>query len=366
MKWSKWRLTRNPRSRLLQLLFEVVELKLNRSREVQQSIKLRDARRENKYHLVQNYNNDLIRKSLKSQNNHNRLNIKEHKANIHLESITKRLQELNKKKAAQKVGSAAPLKSLTAHRRKEDLEIDLANPIEAMEKAGLKDRGSNFSYVGNTQSSNITQNSNMSFSTSKSNKAESIKEKKKELVLPTSHKMMIKNTLMQRFKNKTTTKDSNTSNRSSFSRDAQSNKLAPRPTSEQEVTARLEDRILHLTLNGAKHNTNLVQINNYINKPHREGSESAGLADSKSHRMSTNSNSSSVYSIKLQKLRRPESTNSKELDAQVERKSRTNAQIPVPLQSKKFPFAEPMLATIQNKNVLSLTQNLLQKRNRHE
>lgn len=85
-------MTRNPKSRLLLLLYEVVESKMTRDKETELNLQMREARLENKYHLVQNYNNDLIRRSLKSQNNQNRLNIKEHKANMHFENITKKLR----------------------------------------------------------------------------------------------------------------------------------------------------------------------------------------------------------------------------------------------------------------------------------
>lgn len=360
--------TRNPKSRLLQLLFEVVESKMNRDRDADLEKQLRDARKENKYHLVQNYNNDLIRKSLKSQNNHNRLNIKEHKANMNLESITKKLEERNRKKFTQKVSHGVPLKSLAAPRRNEDLEIEIANPVESLEKGYVKDRGSNYSYAGHTASSNTTPNSNLSFSTNKSNRAVAVKEKAREVILQANQKLLMKNSLIQRLKKRTTSKASSKSNRSSFSREAQNNKLVSRQTAEPEAGGgRHDDRILHLTLNGAKHNTNLVQINNYINKPHREDSDSAGVGDSKSHRMSANSNASNVYSSKLKKTVKPEySMKSKEMDIHQEgKKLRKEIQNPLKLQSK-LPFAQPMLASIQNKNVLTLTQNLLQKRNRNE
>lgn len=340
---------------------------MNRDKEAELDKQMRDARRENKYHLVQNYNNDLIRKSLKSQNNQNRLNIKEHKANLNLETITKRLEERNKKRPTQGVSHGAPLKSLAAPRRNEELEIEIANPVESTDKGGLKvERGSNYSYAGNTISSNTTPNSNMSFSTNKSHRAVAVRDKAKEVILQTNQKLMIKNSLIQRLKKRTTSKASSKSNRSSFSRDAQSNKLVSRQTAEPEAGGRIDDRILHLTLNGAKHNTNLVQINNYINKPHRDEAEVAGVADNKSHRMSANSNASNVYSSKLKKLRKPESMNSKDVDILNEaKKVRKEVQNPLKLQTK-LPFAQPMLASIQNKNVLTLTQNLLQKRNRNE
>lgn len=62
----------------MMLLFEVVEKKMNRDNEADLSVRLKEEiNKENKYHLVQNYNNDMIRRSLKSQNNNKRINIKE-------------------------------------------------------------------------------------------------------------------------------------------------------------------------------------------------------------------------------------------------------------------------------------------------
>ena len=89
---------RNPKSRLLQLLFDVVENKMYRGRQMELDKEVREAVKENRYHLVQNYNNDLIRKSLKSSNNHNRLNVKEVKNNTRMEGVVKKIDEKYRKR----------------------------------------------------------------------------------------------------------------------------------------------------------------------------------------------------------------------------------------------------------------------------
>lgn len=357
---------RNPKSKLLVLLFEVVENKMNRDRESELDNHLRDIRKENKYHLVQNYNNDLIRRSLKSQNNHNRLNVKEHRANIHQENITKKLEERNKKKMTQLIqGPQNQLKSLGAQRRPDGLQIDVGMQSDSIDRIGGKagERGSNFSYAANTISSNTTPNSNLSFSTNKSNRAAPRKEKAVDVIEKINQKLLIKNSLIQRLKKRNTSKASNKSNRSSLSKEGFNNQVVSKQTGAVAISKQ-EERILHLTLNGAKHNTNLVQINNYIGKHHKEETESVG--DNKSHRQSANSNSSNVYSNKLRKLRKPDSFSSKDTDMQYQGpKVRKEPANPLKYQSK-LPMGGPILANIQNKNVLTLTQNLLNKRQRNE
>lgn len=356
---------RNPKSKLLVLLFEVVESKMNRDKESNLEKHLREARIENKYHLVQNYNNDLIRRSLKSQNNHNRLNVKEHRANIHQDNIAKKIDERNRIKMTQLIqGPQNQLKSLGAQRRPEGLQIEVSMQSDSIDRLGAKagERGSNLSYAPNTVSSNTTPNSNLSFSTNKSHRAAPRKEKAVDVIEKINQKLLIKNSLIQRLKKRNTSKASNKSNRSSLSKETLSNK-AP-VTKQSEVGSKQEDRILHLTLNGAKHNTNLVQINNYIGKHHREDGESVG--DNCSHRQSTNSNSSNIYSNKLRKLRKPDSVHSKDMDMQYQgNKMRKEILNPLKFQSK-LPISGPILSNIQNKNVLTLTQNLLQKRQKNE
>ena len=357
---------RNPRSRLLLLLYEVVDSKVNRDKESELDKQIREARKDNKYHLVQNYNNDLIRRSLKSQNNQNRLNIKDHKANLHFENISKKIEEKNRKKIAQMIGRVGhnQMKSLGTHKRHDELEIDIDNQSESIDKLGTKpEKTSNFSYKAHTVSSNITPNSNISFSTNKSNRGATNKDKFQDQVITENpNKLLIKNSLIQRLKKRNTSKNSN---RESFSKEGLTQKPA-KPVKgsiggENKYLHQAEERILHLTLTGAKHNTNLVQINNYINKLHREDVDQAGVSDNRSHRQSANSNSSQAPSNKP-RITRKQDNIIKDLDVQAN-KVRKEPVNPLKPQSR---LAQPILANLQNKNVLTLTQNLLQKRNRNE
>ena len=166
---------------------------------------------------MQNYNNDLIRRSLKSQNNHNRLNIKEHKANLHFDNITKKIEDKNRKKISQMIGKAGhnQMKSLGTQKKHEELEIDVENQSESIDKLGVKgERTSNFSYNAHTVSSNVTPNSNVSFSTNKSNRVVNPpKDKFQDQVLNENvNKLLIKNSLIQKLKKRNTSKTSNKSN----------------------------------------------------------------------------------------------------------------------------------------------------------
>lgn len=350
------------------LLYEVVESKASRDREAELNQQMRDARLENKYHLVQNYNNDLIRRSLKSQNNHNRINIKEPKANKHFENITRKIEEKNIKKIAQMIGRSGhnQMKSLGIQKKKDEFATENDNQSGSIDKSCFKkERNSTFSNHGHTVSSNTTPHNNVSFST---NKTSSHKERLADHVHKDNpNKLLIKNSLIQRLKKRNNSKASETFNRASFSKEAHSTKQQkPAKPAELKISHKAEDRILHLTLTGAKHNTNLVQINNYINKLHREDSESLGVPDTRCHRQSANSNSSNMYSNKSKASKKPESQASKDNDMKMYanklRKETTNPLKP----QAKLAMAQPVMANIQNKNVLTLTQNLLQKRTRHE
>lgn len=337
---------------------------MNRDKETELNVQMREARMENKYHLVQNYNNDLIRRSLKSQNNHNRLNIKEHKANMHFENITKKIEEKNRKKIAQVIGRAGhnQMKSLGVQKKKDDLENEGDNS-ESIDRSGVRrERTSTFSNNGHTVSSNTTPNNNVSFST---NKTSSQKERiTDQLGKENPNKLLIKNSLIQRLKKRNNSKASENSNRASFSKDSQS-KGGKKPN-DLKISHQGEDRILHLTLTGAKHNTNLVQINNYINKLHREDSDGLGVGDSRSHRQSANSNSSNVYSQKSKPVKKTEGAQPREVEMKAyANKLRKEATNPLKPQTK-LTLAQPILANLQNKNVLTLTQNLLQKRTRND
>lgn len=336
--------------------------------------KLRDASKEHKYHLVQNYNNDLIRRSLKSQNNHNRLNIKEHKANLHFENITKKIEEKNRKKMAQMIGRAGhnQMKSMGAHKGHEDLEIEVENQSESVDKLpGKGERASNCSYNGNTVSSNVTPNSNVSFSTNKSNRLANPKRKAHDQVSSdNTNKLLIKNTLIQKLKKRNTSKTSNKSNRESIAKDEHLNKQPKQGKNtlggDPKYPRQGDERVLHLTLTGAKHNTNLVQINNYINKLHREEIDSLGISDARSHQQSTHSNSSNVYSNKQKIKKKAENHLQKDFEMQIHaNKMRKEVANPLKPQNR-IPLVQPILSNLQNKNVLTLTQNLLQKRHRND
>ena len=100
----------------------------------------------------------------------------------------------------------------------------------------------------------------MSFSTNKSNRPTLKKVKPLETVLQSNNqKLLIKNSLIERLKKRNTSKASNKSNRSSFSKETPNNKnVSKLPVKNALVGTKLshqgDDRILHLTLNGAKHN----------------------------------------------------------------------------------------------------------------
>lgn len=342
---------------------------MTRDKDTELNNQMREARLENKYHLVQNYNNDLIRRSLKSQNNHNRLNIKENKANMHFDNITKKIEEKNRKKIAQMIGRAGhnQMKSLGIQKKKDEIDTDGDNQSESIDKSGVRrERNSTFSNNGNTISSNTTPNNNVSFST---NKTSSQKDKiTDQIAKENPNKLLIKNSLIQRLKKRNNSKASEHSNRASFSKEGLSGKQKGTKAPELKISHQAEDRILHLTLTGAKHNTNLVQINNYINKLHREDSDGLGVGDNRSHRQSANSNSSHMYSQKSKASKKADGpqTQTREQDMKnYASKLRKETANPLKPQTK-LALAQPILANLQNKNVLTLTQNLLHKRTRND
>ena len=346
---------------------------MTRDREAEFSKQVRDAKVENKYHLVKNYNNDLIRRSLKSQNNQNRLNIKEHKAHLHFDSITKKIEEMNKKKISQLINRSGhnQMRSLGVQKRNDDLEADLNNQSESLEKVGAKvEKVFNYSQNVNTVSSNTTSHNNMSFSTNKSNKTYSKQENNLDKAIPKENpnKLLIKNSLIQRLKKRSPSKASNPSNKNSFSKEGFKSKnpkpAKPETKEDMRICHQGDDKILHLTLTGAKNNTNLVQINNYINKLNREDLET--IADSRSHRQSAHSNSSNIYSNKSKATKKAEGPTANDLDMRLyASKLRKETANPLKPQNK-FHYAQPILANLQNKNVLTLAQNLLQKRTRND
>ncbi len=349
------------------LLFEVVENKMNRDKHYEIETEIRAAVKDNKYHLVQNYNNDLIRRSLKSQNNHNRLNIKENKVN-YIENITKKIDERYKKKMMTVVGQGHnQFKSLGTQKRTEELKIEVPHADSTDRINGRADRGTNLSYAGQSPSS--TPNSNMSLVINKSSGAQANKKESKlhDLILhPNNQTLAVKNSLIQKIKKRNTSKVSDRSERSA-SRDNSGMRGSLKPgikpmTGTEKVARQVEEHVLHLTLNGAKHNTNLVQINNYI---HKAENESAGVSDNKSHRQSTGSNNSNLNSIKLRNIRKAISVVNKDgIGGQTDYKTR--AEGANPLKPSKLQYNHTMLNSIQNKNVLTLAQNLLNKRSKNE
>ena len=117
--------------------------------------------------------------------------------------------------------------------------------------------------------------------------------------------------------------------------------------SELKISHQAEDRILHLTLTGAKHNTNLVQINNYINKLHREDSDGLGVGDNRSHRQSANSNSSHMYSQKSKASKKADGPQSREQDMKnYASKLRKETANPLKPQTK-LALAQPIPALVE-------------------
>lgn len=354
----------------MQLLYEVVENKIARDRDRDYEKKLKAASKERKYHLVQNYNNDLIRRSLKSQNGQRRLNVKENRPNVHLDKINKKLEENNKKRIAQLSGKYGhqPMKSCGTGKRVEGLEIEVDNHSEFDEKPGGKGRAaSNYRYNDHHPvSSNATPTSNISYATHKSSRtADLIRDRTSDQALKEkTSKLRITNSLIQKLKQRN-------ESRSSKKRLAKETQIEPKRANgslgvEPKAVNSPEDRMLHLTLTGAKNNTNLVQINNYINKLHKEESEQLGTDDSRSIRQSTLSSSSHHYSNKSRLSKKPESNQEKEVDLQINA-SRMRKAVANPLKPQsRVPLAQPALSNLQNRNVLTLTQNLLQKRYRNE
>lgn len=359
-------MNRNPKSRLLLLLFEVVENKIARDKQGERDADILAAVKENKYHLVQNYNNDLIRRSLKSTNNHNRLNIKENKVN-YIENITKKGDERYKKKMMTVVGQGHnQFKSLGTQKRTEELKIDVPHADSTDRINARGDRGSNLSYAGQSPSS--TPNSNMSLVMNKSSGAQAAKKdpKLQEMILhPNNQTLAVKNSLIQRIKKRNTSKVSDRSDRSA-SRDNSGLRGSHKPVTKpigvnDKLSRQVEEHVLHLTLNGVKHNTNLVQINNYINKAENE---SVGVSDNKSHRQSAGSNNSNLNSIKLRNIRKAISVVNK--DAMMGTDYKNRAEGTNPLKPAKTQYNQPLLSSIQNKNVLTLAQNLLNKRSKND
>lgn len=122
-------------------------------------------------------------------------------------------------------------------------------------------------------------------------------------------------------------------------------------------------------MNGAKHNTNLVQINNYINKAGiRDDNNSVEASDNKSHKNSTSSNNSDLKSINLKNIKKAVSIVNKDAKSLTLDVNRLKPDIQTGARQLGRPqyTNQTLLSNIQNKNVLTLTQNLLQKRYKNE
>lgn len=130
-------LHRNPKSKIVQLLVEAVEQKVEYDMNVEMSKQIQ----EGKFHLLQNYNNDLIRRSLKSQNINRRQNIKDKKNQMVLPKqpklkVNPAVQD-NMKFMNKLFGPVATnLKSLaSAHKRPEELRQNQLHSADPETKA---------------------------------------------------------------------------------------------------------------------------------------------------------------------------------------------------------------------------------------
>lgn len=340
----------------------MVEKKIQHDKQVDIEQKIRDeVKRENKYHLVQNYNNDLIRRSLKSQTNQNRLNIKEKKPNVHLENITKKIEEKQKKKIAGMTGQPSSQMKSLGNQHRDDLRLDVPVQSDSVDKLLTKDRGAHKVTGLQVVSSSLTPNGGVR--TADQSYSNGTKKRPKEAEGETEEKraqrLKIKNSLMQKIKKRNPSKASSRSNQcSGASKDADLSRSVAEP---QRATvgkhALVEEHLLQLIApNGRQAGSGHKA---------KEETDSMGLNDNKSHRQSTGSNSSNFYSNKLRNVRKAVSIINKDLDKNIhETKGRKDTH--QPLKPAGAHYGQPLLNSIQNKNVLTLTQNLLQKRLKNE
>lgn len=321
-----------------------------------------EVKKENKYHLVQNYNNDLIRRSLKSQTNQNRLNIKEKKPNVHLENITKKIEEKQKKKIAGMTGQPSNQMKSLGNQHREDLRLEIPIQSDSVDKLLSKERGTHKNNGLQVVSSSLTPNGGVR--PADQSYTNGAKRKPKEADGDTEEKrnqrLKIKNSLMQKIKKRNPSKASSRSNQcSAASKDADLSRSVAQ--GEQRATMgkypMADDHLLQLIANNGKHGGS--------NHKAKEETDSVGLNDNKSHRQSTGSNNSNFYSNKLRNVRKAVSIINKDLDKNIhETKGRKDTH--QPLKPAGTHYGQPLLNSIQNKNVLTLTQNLLQKRQKNE
>ena len=272
------------------------------------------------------------------------------------------------------------IKSLTNQKRLDDYRLDIPPNADSADRLPARaERGSPISYAGQQISQIATPNSNMSVSINKSNGAYASRKdprKLQETVLQTNNQSIaFRNSIIQKIKKRTSSKKSSVSDNSSVSKEQSAaragNKqpLKPNPNPKEGLQRQIEERVLHLTLNGAKHNTNLVQINNYINKAGiRDDNNSVEASDNKSHKNSTSSNNSDLKSINLKNIKKAVSIVNKDAKSLTLDVNRLKPDIQTGARQLGRPqyTNQTLLSNIQNKNVLTLTQNLLQKRYKNE
>lgn len=171
----------------------------------------------------------------------------------------------------------------------------------------------------------------------------------------------MKNSLVQRIRKTNPSKASSRSNNSSVSKDLELSRSV-RKGEERQTTKHpfVDDNMMHIITNNNNQKNNKINLNT-----NKEDSENIGLNDNKSHRQSAGSNNSNFYSNKLRNVRKAVSILNKDLDRNIlDTKGRKDTH--QPLKQGAGNQNQPLLNNIQNKNVLTLTQNLLQKRNRAE
>ena len=300
-----------------------------------------------------------------------------------MEGVVKKIDEKYRKRIMTlTVGNQVQnqIKSLTNQKRLEDYRLDVPPNADSSERLPARgERGSTISYTGQQMSQIATPNSNMSVSINKSSGAHASRKdprKLQETVLqPNNQSIAIRNSIIQKIKKRTSSKKSSLSDNSSFSKEqsaARGGNKQPLKTNgnpKEGLQRQIEERVLHLTLNGAKHNTNLVQINNYINKAGlRDDINSVEASDNKSHKNSTSSNNSDLKSINLKNIKKAVSTAQKETKGLTLEATRLKPEIQAGArQIGRSQFTnQTLLSNIQNKNVLTLTQKLLQKRYKNE
>jgi len=400
----------NPRSKLLLLLYEVVENKMARDKqhEIENLVK-GDPNYEQKYHLVQNYNVDLIRRSLKSHDNQGRLNIKEKKAKIGVDN-------LKQKKKVPELGTyylkdtKEPPKLINKAKRDQAMVQKVEDRgrahSESEESLDVLKKGEqiikNYIHHGQTSSSHATPNHNISVLTNKSNQAgvksktPTVNPKEHPPVMQQNQKLPMKTPIFNQIakvgaaatRDPHASRESSRSNTSIISKEINSRQGSSKPTSTaaaadgsqksgqnmQGLTRQAEERALHLRVSAAnqptKHtSSNIAALNIYINKATKGSSEvdSANLGDTKSQRQSSGSNQSSNHHNKLRNIRKVQGTTNKELDMKIgEVNARRENHPNIFKQNTTLGSNQPLLNAIQNKNVLTLTQNLLNKRSKND